>query len=92
LLITLKSEKPWTGKLYFDKTRYQENMKLPLDWPRINQFPEWFTLNATQEYHITDINKQTIGDLKGEELMQGIVLKMTKSDSQKVFFLRKGRF
>jgi hypothetical protein len=46
LLITLRSSEPWKGKLYFDYSRFKENMKLPIDWPRINQFPEWFTVKT----------------------------------------------
>jgi len=74
LLITMMSGEPWTGKLYFDKARYQENMKLPLDWPRINQFPEWFTVNIGKKYHIIDLKNQSMEDFNGEELIQGIVL------------------
>lgn len=40
----LSAEKPWTGRLRFDRPRHSTVMKLPVDYPRINQFPEWFTL------------------------------------------------
>jgi hypothetical protein len=29
-------------------------MKLPLDWPRINQFPEWYTVTPTINYQVYD--------------------------------------
>jgi hypothetical protein len=44
LHLYLSSEQPWTGRLLFDRARHQSIMKLPVDYPRINQFPEWFIL------------------------------------------------
>lgn len=44
LHLYLSSEQPWKGKLLFDRARHQSIMKLPVDYPRINQFPEWFIL------------------------------------------------
>lgn len=44
LRLFLAAEKPWNGKLVFDHPRHRDLMKLPIDYPRINQFPEWFTL------------------------------------------------
>jgi hypothetical protein len=54
LFVRLTSTQPWEGKLYFDKARYRDNMKLPLDWPRINQFPEWYTVTPTINYQVYD--------------------------------------
>jgi len=72
LLITITSKKPWTGKLYFDKQRHKENMNLPIDWPRINQFPEWFTVLSTQEYKFVDLDKKNVKSLQGTELIGGL--------------------
>ncbi|MDW8308846.1 MAG: alpha/beta hydrolase family protein [Verrucomicrobiales bacterium] len=44
LFVTLESDQPWQGKLIFDRPRHKEHMRLPLDYPRINQFPEWFVV------------------------------------------------
>ncbi|MEX1048023.1 MAG: hypothetical protein WED15_00740 [Akkermansiaceae bacterium] len=44
LYLHLSAEKPWTGRLVFDRPRHKTIMRLPVDYPRINQFPEWFTL------------------------------------------------
>lgn len=45
LYLHLSAGKPWTGKLLFDRPRHRTVMNLPVDYPRINQFPEWFTLS-----------------------------------------------
>jgi hypothetical protein len=66
LLISLTANEPWKGKLIFDRQRHKTNMRLPLDYPRINQFPEWFTVVAGKRY--------TVGGRKfsGEDLASGI--------------------
>lgn len=83
LLITLKAETPWAGKLYFDKARYSENMKLPIDWPRINQFPEWLTVENGEAYHLVDISEESVKTPNGDELLQGINISL---DQEKKFF------
>lgn len=45
--LSVSADQPWTGRLLFDRPRHREIMKLPVDYPRINQFPEWFTLPQT---------------------------------------------
>jgi hypothetical protein len=50
LRIVVSAEKPWSGTLVFDRPRHAENLRLPADWPRINQFPEWFTVQSGRNY------------------------------------------
>jgi pimeloyl-ACP methyl ester carboxylesterase len=50
--VFLAADWPWSGKLRFDRTRHHDRMYLPVDYPRINQFPEWFTVSAVQEYEV----------------------------------------
>ena len=52
LRIVLTSDWTWSGKLCFDRPRHDAPMYLPLDYPRINQFPEWFTVSPTQKYDL----------------------------------------
>jgi hypothetical protein len=52
VLVYLAADWPWTGKLRFDRPRHRSPMYLPLDYPRINQFPEWSTVSATQKYEV----------------------------------------
>ncbi len=72
LKITLRAKKPWAGSLIFDTPRHQTNMNLPLDWPRINQFPEWFTANAEKRYHLIDLKTGAKTTLTGKQLNKGI--------------------
>jgi hypothetical protein len=74
LKIVLRAEKAWQGKLIFDAPRHQTIMKLPLDWPRINQFPEWFTAKAEKHYELLDLTTNTKETLTGKELAEGIAI------------------
>ena len=44
LRISVSADQPWAGHIVFDAPRHRTLMHLPLDYPRINQFPEWFTV------------------------------------------------
>lgn len=48
--LVLRSEFPWRGVLRFDRARHRVFLRLPSDYPRINQFPEWFTVDAARTY------------------------------------------
>jgi hypothetical protein len=52
LKVFLATDWPWSGKLRFDRPRHSAPMYLPLDYPRINQFPEWFTASPTLRYEV----------------------------------------
>jgi hypothetical protein len=78
LFVRMKSSQPWKGNLYFDKARYRENMKLPIDWPRINQFPEWYTVSRTGTYDVHDVNTGVAAQHAGMEMTdRGIKLKVS---------------
>lgn len=52
LYVSLAADSAWTGKVLFDVPRHKVNLKLPVDYPRINQFPEWFTVEAGRSYRV----------------------------------------
>lgn len=87
LLIVLQSETPWEGKLYFDKARHRDIMKLPVDWPRINQFPEWYTVSPDAQYQLMDLteNKQRI--TAGEALLSGLPLALEAGETRRMMVL-----
>ena len=76
LFISLYAEKDWNGKFVFDQPRHKTQMKLPFDWPRINQFPEWFTVDANKKYVLNDITNKTKTTFTGQELIDGIDIKL----------------
>ena len=62
----------WKGELYFDRARHKENLHLPLDWTRINQFPEWFTVDPKETYQVTINGKKK--KYSGKKLSKGLSL------------------
>ncbi len=74
LKITMRAEKDWQGRLIFDIPRHKTFMKMPLDWPRINQFPEWFTVEADKSYVGHDLTSDSKTTLTGRQLHEGVII------------------
>lgn len=55
LIIHVATSEPWTGRILFDEPRHKTRMHLPLDYPRINQFPEWFTTETNKQYTVSNL-------------------------------------
>jgi hypothetical protein len=78
--LSVVADKPWSGALVFDRARHAENLHLPIDWPRINQFPEWFVVAAGSRYLTQTRPASGAGastrELSGAELRRGLPLKL----------------
>ena len=72
LLVHLAADSAWTGRLRFDTPRHRTQMGLPMDWPRINQFPEWFTVDPDVRYRVIDEEAGTADVFSGATLMEGL--------------------
>jgi hypothetical protein len=72
LFLAVDADSAWAGELRFDVPRHRLILGLPADWPRINSYPEWFTVEAEQRYRVTDVatGKSTIHS--GAELARGL--------------------
>ena len=66
--LSLTAGQPWEGRLVFDRPRHKLLMHLPLDYTRINQFPEWFTVQSARRYAIAGLNHNS----NGAELPAGV--------------------
>jgi hypothetical protein len=74
--LSLAADEPWSGRLLFDKPRHKTNMHLPLDYARINQFPEWFTTEAARRYAVRDAAAGSERTLTGGELQEGLPVEL----------------
>lgn len=60
---------------------HRDIFNLPMDYPRINQFPEWFTADRERKYTITNlINEETV-EYPGWQLIDGIRLEVDAGDT-----------
>ncbi len=74
LKISISAKRDWKGKIIFDSPRHQTIMKMPLDWPRINQFPEWFTAKSNKSYAVHDLTYNSKKIYTGKQLQQGLTI------------------
>lgn len=74
LYLTLSTSKTWKGQLRFGKKWHQEYLKMPVDYPRINQFQEWYPIEPRANYQLTVGNKSKT--VSGEELLKGYSLEV----------------
>ncbi|MCX6376801.1 MAG: hypothetical protein NTU88_12345 [Armatimonadetes bacterium] len=74
LEIAIRADKPWQGRLIFDVPRHKTIMHMPLDWPRINQFPEWWTVQPDKNYPVYELPSQPPKTYTGQQLHEGIPL------------------
>ena len=77
LCISLVADKPWKGILLFDKARHKTNLHLPIDYPRLNQFPEWFVTDSGKEYSLMEVSADVRKQLSGKQLVDGIPLELS---------------
>ncbi len=82
LFISLSADDPWTGRLIFDIPRHRSHLRLPMDYPRINQFPEWFTVEAGDRYEVRGPDgAPTL--LRGKELREGLPVRLAAGREQR---------
>ena len=75
LYISVKAEADWEGQLRFGADRHHSFLNLPMDYPRINQFPEWYSVLDDEQYMIDD-KKELI--FSGLALRKGLDIQLEK--------------
>lgn len=78
LHVTLSAEWPWRGKVFFDVPRHREWLGMPADYPRLNQFPEWFTVERDGIYEVS-IGAAEALEISGAALAGGLELALPES-------------
>jgi hypothetical protein len=71
LLIRLASPRPWSGRLHFDAPRHRHYWNLPVNYTRLNEFPEWFTVEQDRIYTVAP-ERGPASRVSGAELVRGI--------------------
>lgn len=78
--LTISAEEDWSGELRFDTPRHRDIFNLPMDYPRINQFPEWFTVERDRKYSIRKLNKKSSRKYTGLQLVEGVPLDIKQGE------------
>ncbi|MGQ9620958.1 MAG: hypothetical protein ACUVTX_08250 [Bacteroidales bacterium] len=73
LKIAVSCENGWTGRIKFNLPGYKEKMHMPIDYPRINQFQQWFVPEPDNLYKFY-FNHGATKTFTGSNLIKGIPL------------------
>ena len=71
LRVHLHASDLWRGELLFDVPRHRLNVQLDTDYPRLNQWPEWWTVEQDRRYAVT-LTDGTRLDVEGSTLASGL--------------------
>lgn len=74
LHVHISSAAPWRGKLMFDPPRHQRNVSLPINYPRINEFPEWYPVRSSEYYLLR--RDDSVERVRGANMISGIELRL----------------
>jgi hypothetical protein len=76
LCLIFASDQPWEGRVLFDRPRHRDYLHLPVDYPRINQFPEWFVVRADRPYRVRYLSQDRSATPSGRDLQEGLGLSL----------------
>ena len=71
LYLTLTSPNAWKGKLKLGQSMHRTNLNFPINYPRINQFQEWYPVDADKSYRVTEYKTHKTKVVSGRELING---------------------
>ncbi len=76
LTIAAWADGGWQGKLCFDHPRSRDHLGLPLNYPRLNEWPEWWPVEAGSFYEVaTEKETRTVS---GRQLIEGLPVSFGK--------------
>ena len=71
LLVSLETPAGWKGRLRFDHARHRRDLNFARNYVRLNEWPEWYTVDENTLYRLTDAAGKEIVRL-GSDLEDGI--------------------
>ncbi len=80
LFVVLSADSEWSGRVLFDRPRHKEFMRLPLDYARINQFPQWFTVQGDLSYEVVSPGGKT-RPVRPDEMLKGLPMKLKAGET-----------
>jgi len=87
LNVSVSCKSGWNGKIKFDTPRWRDKMHMPLDYPRINQFQQWFTVEPADKYEVIFYPAGEKNTCSGQDLING--LQVLVKPGEVIFFTLK---
>ena len=79
VMIAVESAEPWSGRLHFDYPRHKSHFNMPVNYPRLNEFPEWFVVDQDRLYSVR-IGEEAARVVLGAELVRGFEVNLGEDD------------
>jgi hypothetical protein len=71
LTLVAAARDTWDGRLVLDQPRHRLFGRLPIDYPRLNKWPEWFVVEPDQSY---EVEVSTVGTAVARVVVTGAAL------------------
>jgi len=79
VLVAVDSDRPWRGRLHFDYPRHRSHFRMTVNYPRLNEFPEWFTVEQGRLYSVRIGKDERL--ILGAELVKGLEVGLEGSET-----------
>jgi hypothetical protein len=79
VLLSVSAETDWHGAVRLDHPRHRDHLHLPVNYPRLNEWPEWFTVEHDRRYQVRV--GETASVRLGAELVQGLPLSLRAGET-----------
>jgi hypothetical protein len=80
VLLHLTADRAWNGRVHFDYPRHRDHLHLPINYPRLNEWPEWFTVEHDRRYDVQVAEGPSTARL-GAELVHGLKVNLREGES-----------
>jgi len=71
LALVISTGPNWQGRLVFDEPRHATTLRLPVNYPRLNEWPEWFVAETGARYRFEDMVTGEVSMIDGAEMHDG---------------------
>ncbi len=74
--VSVHSTRNWEGRICFDYARHRRDLNLKKNYVRLNEWPEWFTVDENTLYRIEDPDSNKFEIRLGSELKEGLAVRV----------------
>jgi hypothetical protein len=84
LYVTVHAAGEWSGRLVLDFARHRRVLQLARDYVRLNEWPQWYTVDENTLYRVRDWSRKTDQLRLGSELKEGLPLRLEAGETIRV--------
>ena len=84
LAVVISAGQAWQGRLVFDQPRHATFLKLPVNYPRLNAWPEWFGVADGTPYQLEDPGTGAVSIIGAAELRDGFPVALAAGTEQQL--------